>query len=417
MIINNNKIFYKKNWLFQKNLLKKKFRNICIQINNNKNNWIKKSFLNNKLLIEEIKKWNPNIPINNATTPPSTWYIQPEFLTLESKSVFFQNWIPVGRIEQLKEKGSFISGNILGESYIVIRDLQNQLKAFFNVCRHHATRLISQDCGKINTGEIVCPYHGWTYTLEGNLKKATQIRGIENFNSKNNSLFPIHVQTFGLWVFIHLGLEPQWTLEKCSLLEKMLYETNYQDLKYYISKTYTVNCNWKIFIDNYCDGGYHVPYLHKTLNSQIEMNSYKTILDEKFSIQTCSGKKNINDEMLKNKINENTIYAFIYPNFMINRYRDVMDTNTVIPISIDKTLVHFDFFFKDIDSKEAKDYINYSLKISDKIQQEDADISSLVQQGIESSSFDVGRYAPNVEQAAHHFHKLLWNDFMHFLKE
>lgn len=121
--------------------------------------------------------------------------------------------------------------------------------------------------------------------------------------------------------------------------------------------------------------------------------------------------------MLKNKINENTIYAFIYPNFMINRYRDVMDTNTVIPISIDKTLVHFDFFFKDIDSKEAKDYINYSLKISDKIQQEDADISSLVQQGIESSSFDVGRYAPNVEQAAHHFHKLLWNDFMHFLKE
>lgn len=75
MIINYNKIFYKKNWLFQKNLLKKKFRNICIQINNNKNNWIKKSFLNNKLLIEEIKKWNPNIPINNATTPPSTWYI------------------------------------------------------------------------------------------------------------------------------------------------------------------------------------------------------------------------------------------------------------------------------------------------------------------------------------------------------
>lgn len=63
-----------------------------------------------------------------------------------------------------------------------------------------------KDCGKINTGEIVCPYHGWTYTLEGNLKKATQIRGIENFNSKNNSLFPIHVQTFGLWVFIHLGI-------------------------------------------------------------------------------------------------------------------------------------------------------------------------------------------------------------------
>ncbi len=125
--------------------------------------------------------------------------------------------IKVARLDQLQKPGDYISGSTLGEPYIVLRDSQNVIRSYYNVCRHHASRLVGNGEGCLQ--ELVCPYHGWTYTLEGKifklkkklknflgkLRKATQIKGIEDFKPANYGLKPIEVQTFGPWVFIKIG--------------------------------------------------------------------------------------------------------------------------------------------------------------------------------------------------------------------
>jgi len=140
------------------------------------------------------------------------------------------------------------------------------------------------------------------------------------------------------------------------------------------------------------------------------MQSYETTLYPKYSIQSCGGtKNNEGDKFLSDRVgNTGAYYVYIYPNFMINRYGEVMDTNLVTPIGSDKCRVQFDFFFKP-DATPA--FIEKSIKISEEIQLEDHYVSEMVQQGVSSNlGYDVGRYAPRIETAAYHFHQLLFNN-------
>jgi choline monooxygenase len=133
----------------------------------------------------------------------------------------------------------------------------------------------------------------------------------------------------------------------------MLENSSFNELQYYASKTYVVNCNWKLFIENYCDGGsqalhthhltlvlgYHVSQVHKSLTSQLDMSTYNTKLYEKFSVQSVDGAKDADnkDKFLADRVGKKgAFYAYVYPNFMINRYGDIMDTNLVIPMGHDK---------------------------------------------------------------------------------
>ena len=90
---------------------------------------------------EEIKKWDPTIAVESATTPPSSWFTDPEVYQLEKEAVFGDSWVAVGRTDQLQGNGSFFSGTLAGEPYVVVRDNGGTVRAFFNVCRHHAAQL------------------------------------------------------------------------------------------------------------------------------------------------------------------------------------------------------------------------------------------------------------------------------------
>jgi len=367
------------------------------------------SHLDNQFLETQIQRWDPNVPITKSHTPPSSWYNDPRFLLLEKKKVFTQNWICAGREDQLSSPGSYFCGNILDEPFIVTRDQNNQINAFFNVCRHHGSVL----CEGSGTQEaIVCPYHGWTYGLDGRLHKATEISGIKDFKPKDYGLNRIPVSKLGPWLFIYLGNQtPAWTLSELDLLQQRLDKTNYQNLKLLKTSTYLVESNWKVYVDNYCDGGYHVRYLHKSLNQQINYDKYKTEVFPRFSIQSVPGTLE-GEDFFRNRIgSEGALYIYLYPNLMINRYGDWMDTNWIIPLDHKRTLVHFDYYYKENLSQENKEIIEKSIQESDKIQQEDEMISKRVQQGLLSSGYDVGRYAPQVETAAYHFHQLLYKEY------
>lgn len=176
-------------------------------------------------------------------------------------------------------------------------------------------------------------------------------------------------------------------------------------LNFICRREYTIECNWKVFCDNYLDGGYHVPYAHKSLASGLQLDSYSTTMFEKVSIQRCES----GDD--SDRLGSTALYAYIYPNFMINRYGPWMDTNLVIPLGPRKCVVVFDYFLED-SLRDDKDFVERSLVDSEQVQLEDITLCEGVQRGIESPAYNSGRYAPAVEKAMHHFHSLLYDDLV-----
>ncbi|WP_372367967.1 aromatic ring-hydroxylating dioxygenase subunit alpha [Candidatus Uabimicrobium sp. HlEnr_7] len=349
--------------------------------------------------------------IESGFTPPSSWYNDQQFFKLEEKSVFMNHWLYVGRIDQLPERGSYFCGHFISQPYVVVRDEQNNINAFYNVCRHHAA-CVAKGEGKAQ--KFVCPYHSWTYDLQGKLSHAPRLDGIKNFSKKDYGLVPIPTVVFGPFIFVFFGENPWDFLTEHSALESQLKETAYENLHFAKRIEYTINCNWKVFVDNYLDGGYHVPYLHKGLASQLDLKNYSVEMYDRYSLQLCSARNDSKPQRgdFSERVSGGAIYAWLYPNFMINRYGPIMDINWTIPIGHNKTKVIFDYFFaKDI----GEEFIKKSIIASDVVQQEDMDICNAVQAGIESNAYDQGRYAPLFEKTALHFHQLLYKDFANIL--
>jgi choline monooxygenase len=361
---------------------------------------------------QELNRFDPSLPIEKAWTPPASWYLQPEFLARERDRVFNRSWQAVGRLDQVQRPGDYFTGCLLGEPYLVVRDARGTLRAFHNVCRHHAAQ-VCQGEGKLE--ELVCSYHGWTYALDGKLLKAPRLGKSEIFSRDAFSLHPVAVETWGPWVFVHLGKPAPPLHSELGDLQARLEATRSSELKFAARRTYEMNCNWKVYVDNYLDGGYHVSTLHRALAGQLDLKSYKTELFRRLSIQSCSAPEEAPQEQggdFPERIGDAALYAFLYPNFMINRYGPIMDTNWVVPLSHDRTLVVFDFFFQDTEGPGAKEFIERSVAASHTVQEEDVAISESVQRGLGSPGYDRGIYAPSIEMAAYHFHQLLAADLL-----
>ena len=168
-----------------------------------------------------------------------------------------------------------------------------------------------------------------------------------------------------------------------------------------------MNCNWKVFVDNYLDGGYHVPHIHGGLSSVLDNSKYKIETGERFCLQSspiASEKGEVKTAAVRK--GERANYLWIYPNFMINIYDGVMDTNLVIPRGVDKTEVIFDYYFADV-SASAREKNLASIAVSEQIQAEDVAICQSVQRGLNSRAYNTGRLSVRREAGEHLFHRLL----------
>ncbi|XP_010447794.1 PREDICTED: choline monooxygenase, chloroplastic [Camelina sativa] len=363
----------------------------------------------NKLVME----FDPKIPLERASTPPSSWYTDPQFYSFELDRVFYGGWQAVGYSDQIKESRDFFTGRLGDVEYVVCRDDNGKIHAFHNVCSHHASILAS---GNGKKSCFVCPYHGWTYSLSGSLVKATRMNGIENFALNEMGLKPLRVAVWGPFVLLKVTqatsrkgedesddalVASEWLGTSVGRLSEGGVDS---PLSFICRREYTMECNWKVFCDNYLDGGYHVPYAHKGLMSGLNLETYSTTIFEKVSIQECGGGSKAGEDGF-DRLGSQALYAFVYPNFMINRYGPWMDTNLVVPLGPRRCKVIFDYFL-DPSLKDDEAFIKRSLEESDKVQMEDVVLCENVQRGLESQAYDKGRYAL-VEKPMHHFHCLL----------
>ena len=266
------------------------------------------------------------------------------------------------------------------------------------ICAPITGTQVAEGEGRVAT--LVCPYHGWTYGLNGKLKSARRAGAIHCREKSELGLKPLRVATWGAWVLLHFG-EPAASLERSFKgLDRQRGRLGLAGFNFCERVAYPIDCNWKVFVDNYLDGGYHVPMLHRDLAAGLDIASYRSEIGDCFSVQTClaRGGERLGDE---------AIYLWIYPNMMINRYGDWMDTNLVLPLAANRCLVVFDYFCR---SKPAKEQLVEAMSHSAKVQQEDTEISLKVQAGLESGVYQRGVYAPRFEKPMYHFHQLLAAD-------
>jgi len=259
-----------------------------------------------------------------------------------------------------------------------------------NICRHKAAKIMHASCG--NSPVLSCKYHGWSYDLDGNLKGTPEFSTEKNFDKSKICLPKFQEAELGPLVFVNMSEDTSESLSTflAPLMENLL--PAMPRLHWYSQKTYTVDCNWKVYIDNFLDGGYHIPTMHPTLAKSLNYKTYETLILKDTVLQQSPIVTN--DSLgLNVRGGNNAYYYWLLPNFMVNLYENVMDTNWVIPDGPDRCKVVFDFYFAD------------TPEITESFKEESIRIADLVQE--ESRNYTPGRFCVKRENGNYHFHQLL----------
>jgi choline monooxygenase len=354
---------------------------------------------------ELLQAFDATLPLAKARTIPSAWYFDPEIYALECRKVFGTTWQYIGRSELVRAPGSFLTGEVAGEPILVVRDDKGTLRAFHNACRHRAAQVINEPCG--HATKLRCRYHGWTYDLAGKLRGTPEFDGVEDFRKEEQGLPPMAVETHGPFVFVHQGTPKQTLAEYLAPFPEKTHGQVIEKLQFADRREYDLNCNWKVFVDNYQDGGYHVNTVHPGLAGALDYAQYRTEIHGYNSVQVSPIKVSVDPTVSKVRSGTHAYYWWIFPNLMVNLYQGVMDTNWVLPLGPDRCRVCFDFYFTDVENIETKRFIADSIAVAHQVQLEDLGVCEEVQRGLKSRSYDTGRFSVKRESGGYFFHQLL----------
>lgn len=368
-------------------------------------------------LSDKLRAFDAELPLERARTIPSSWYFDPEIHEAERRCVFGNTWQCAGRLDAVGEAGAFFTTEIAGEPIVVVRGDDGVLRAFYNVCRHRAAKVMCAASGKAS--RLRCRYHGWTYDLAGRLRGTPEFDGVADFQREHEGLVPLALAIWGPLVWVRPASHPTSATPPAEVAPLLEYldplpaRTSPQDVesvRFVERRAYEVACNWKVCADNFLDGGYHVNTVHAGLASVLDYAQYRTEVAGNTSVQISPLKPpDPGKDQAVGKVRTGThaCYWWVFPNFVMSIYQGVLITSVFEPLGPARSRVVIDFYFADVDGPEARGFIDQSIAVSDRIQKEDNAICEEVQQGMASRSYSSGRYSVSREIAIHHFHRLL----------
>ena len=369
----------------------------------------------------KVLEWDYKNP-DTSLTLPSRYFFDPKIFEKEIDTIFYPSWHFVCHESEISNSGDFVKFDILTESVLVIRGKDGSVNAVHNVCKHRGTQLIQDRRGNVKD-MITCPYHAWSYHLDGKLRHAPRSENMKDFSKADWGLKKVHIEKFAGFYFINLASDAS------SLSEDLIgaYETmcpyfpDLSEIKFIEEVDMIVEANWKVIVDNAIEG-YHFklsgPH-HKDLAALIDFDKYELNAHGKwwdFKGPPVPTKKAFG-EIIQGQTYQTdwfyniqlwpmtTIYAF--------PYADAIGTFNEIPIGPEKTLLRFGHY---IPKNRAQNNLSKAaIKwFNEKLGPEDIDLNLYVQKGLHSSGFDQGRYmidperSSNSEHLLHHFHSLVF---------
>jgi choline monooxygenase len=313
-----------------------------------------------------------------------------------------------GTKHTIADPETFFTVDVIGEPVVIVRDKQGTLRAFSNVCRHRAGP-IAQGSGCKNV--LRCGYHGWTYTLDGRLIGTPDVEGVEFFDRSAMGMVALRLETWEQLIFVNFDQSAEPLSAYLGKIPEQARGFQFEGLQSVERRDYVIDCNWKVYVDNYLEG-YHIPIAHPGLMREIDYARYRTDTYRYYSQQFAPIRGMEPADSARRFYSpgaglQEALYFWIFPNLMLNIYPDNLSTNLIVPVSHDKTLTIFDWFFHDVDSEKVRERIQRAVAFSDEVQQEDIELCRQVQRGLKSSTYDRGRYSVKRENGVHHFHMLL----------
>jgi len=350
-------------------------------------------------------KINVDSDIRKAKTISSKFYHSSKIYR-KLKKLFDRSWQFIGDTDLLKKNnahpGILLEG-MVDEPYILTKENKN-IRCLSNVCTHRGNIVCEKAC---KTKNLVCGYHGRQFEIDGKMKFMPEFDGVKNFPSKDDDLPEISMEIWKNLIFVINDKRCDLSEVTGPMIERMDW-LPIDEFKYKpeLSRTYKVNANWALYCDNYLEG-FHIPYVHKDLNKELEYEDYFTEGIDNTVLQIGIGK---DDETVfdlpkghsDHGKNIAAYYFFLFPNMMFNFYPWGLSVNVVKPKSSEYTEIdYFTYVWKEeLMGKGAGGDL-------DKVELEDGEIVETVQKGIKSKAYDRGRYSPKREIGVHHFHLLL----------
>ena len=330
------------------------------------------------------------------------YYIDHTILEKEMKTIFLKGWICAGHISEFSKTGDFKTINVDKESIIILRDNIGGFRAFFNLCRHRGTRLCTKSKGNLSKS-IQCGYHGWTYDMQGNLIGAPNMGAVTDFNKSDYPLNKVALVEWEGFIFINLSDNPVEFKTEFAPIMNRFSEWGIPELKIIESKSYSVNCNWKLIVQNYSEC-YHCPIIHPELAEITPYTEGRNDLASgpflggymEMKGETISESGQLCGPMLGNltlKNQKRVYYYALFPNILLSLHPDYVMLHSVWPEGVDKCRVECGWYFSE-GVADDKDYSpENAVNFWHKTNRQDWDICEQSYLGIQSRKYQPGPYS------------------------
>jgi phenylpropionate dioxygenase-like ring-hydroxylating dioxygenase large terminal subunit len=340
---------------------------------------------------------NTALPFEKARAMPPSVYTSEAFLAQEIASIFAKEWFCVGRADALAQSGDYVTLDLAGQPIIVLRDKSGALQAMSNVCRHRMSTLLE---GRGNTRAIVCPYHAWTYNLDGTLRGAPAMTKNEGFCKDDYRLPSIRCETFLGWVFVTLNPDVQPVARQLAQVQKLVGDYDMAAYTETFFESHIWDTNWKVLAENFMES-YHLPVCHagtigglSKLDEMIcppgeEAFNYHTILkDDSLKIAMAHP----DNTRMKGERRRTTYLLAIYPSLLITLTPGYFWYLTLHPHGVGQVKIGFgggmsnDF----ADDPDAQANFNQLKTLLDAVNVEDKGCTEKVYRGLSSQSAEPG---------------------------
>jgi Rieske 2Fe-2S family protein len=344
------------------------------------------------------------IPIDGAHTLPREYFTAPGILAQEMEQIFLKRWICVGREDRIANPGEYFVQEIGKESIIVLHDRAGGYRAYYNVCRHRGTRLCEAHTGRFSE-TIQCPYHAWTYSLDGRLIGAPSTGDIEGFDKSDWPLHPVPVATWEGFLFINLAERPEPFEDAFEPLLGRFSRFNLPNLKVHRTIDYDVTCNWKLLFQNYSEC-YHCGPVHPALAKLTPPTSGENdltegpftggfmVINRGHESMTMSGKScGVSVGDLPEEDMDRVYYYAIFPNMLLSLHPDYVMFHTIWPQGTDRSLIHCSWLFHPATLSDPAFNPDDGVEFWDMTNKQDWHICEQSQAGIESRAYRPGPYS------------------------
>lgn len=365
--------------------------------------------------LDEVEQVSADIT-DETNALPARYFTDPAVHEMEKEKVFGRYWVYAGHANCIPEAGDYFTRTIGDREIIVLRNHDGDIQAFYNVCAHRGSAIVEETpmTDPDNARRIQCPYHLWTYDLDGDLASTPRSfeearlnpdlndEDVPDLDAEENSLMEVHSDRIGPFVFVNFADDPMSLAEQAGKLKSELESLPLAEYELAQRIVSEVECNWKVFGGNYseCD---HCQANHQDwvtdlelLDSELEVNDYHWVLHYKH-------REDVDDEMRIHDEHEAQFHYF-WPNFTVNMYgtADGYGTYIIDPIDEERFQLVADYYFKD---PELTDEEERFIRTSRQLQEEDFELVERQQRGLTSGAIAQAQLGPN-EHTVHKLHRL-----------